>query len=260
MKKLYLSRVRARGTYVCAACGDPIPRRQVYWRHDPHPFARMQRGETARHFCLHCVPDQHPNAVGKRRLIMPFVRLLRQDDASPLIEPVTVRLYGASAQMLSALDADPELIHGLSPEQFEDFVCDRLFAMGLEPKRVGSTNQRDGGIDIIFWPRSPSPFPFLGAAQVKHRRARAKSEGPSVVREFAGALAGHPFAFGVLVTNATFTPSARWDALRRGGQIRLRDFEDVRRWVHGSFSGEEHWCEIPQELEVCPGVVVRIRE
>ena len=60
------------------------------------------------------------------------------------------------------------LLHQISPEQFEEFICDRLYAMGLEPKRIGEINRKDGGVDVIFWPRLGGAFPFLGVAQIKH--------------------------------------------------------------------------------------------
>ena len=52
------------------------------------------------------------------------------------------------SQLATLVADDPELIYDLSPDQFEVLVCDRLFAMGFEPKRVGSVYQADGGVDI----------------------------------------------------------------------------------------------------------------
>jgi restriction endonuclease Mrr len=184
--------------------------------------------------------------------------LLTNTTGAPLVRPVTVQLYEASEELRAALRADPNLIHNLSPSEFEGFVCDRLDAMGLEPKRVGATNQADGGIDIIFWSRKLAPFPFLGAVQVKHRSNPDASEGPGVVRAFAGAIKPHPFQVGVLVTNTCFTPSAEWYARQARGLLRLRGFRDIRRWLMGSIDSEEEWREIPRSIELCPGTTVTI--
>jgi hypothetical protein len=132
--------------------------------------------------------------------------------------------------------------------------------MGLEPKRVGSTFQKDGGIDIVFWPRLSGAFPFLGAAQVKHHRSVSKHEGPRAVREFAGILAAHQFNAGILVTNTGFTADAEWFAREHARLVRLRGFDDVRRWLLGQFGDEHEWREVPKALELCPGVSIRIRE
>src|SRR5687768_5146169 len=101
--------------------------------------------------------------------------------------------------------------------------------MGFEPRRTGSTSARDGGIDILFWPRDTNAFPILGAAQVKHRRDPKNAIGSPTVREFAESLAGHNFSAALLVTNTRFTPDARWAAEQHAPLLRLRDFEDIRR-------------------------------
>lgn len=257
MATLYLSRVRARGTYLCKVCGDPIPRRRVYWRHDPHPRARA-RGERTAHYCLACIPDRDSHIPGKLRKWGPAAAFIRQERAPRLVEPVAIQLYSAGPALTSALRADPSVLHELSPGQFEELVCDRLYAMGLEPRRVGGVNQRDGGIDVLFWPRQPGAFPFLGAAQVKHRRKPRRREGPGVVREFAGALTLHPIQVGILITNTSFTPSAEWFARQQTTPLRLRGFQDVRRWLSDSFDSDEEWREIPSSIEVCPGVEIEI--
>ena len=85
-------------------------------------------------------------------------------------------------------------------------------------------------------------------------------EGPGNVRDFAGAIAGHPFSAGIFVTNTSFTPDALLFADRHGGMVRLRDYTDVRRWMLGEFDDEAEWREMPLSITLCPGVVVNIRE
>jgi Restriction endonuclease len=160
--------------------------------------------------------------------------------------------------LAAKLRGDPATIHELTPDQFEEFVCDRLYAMGFEPQRLGPCNRRDGGIDVLFWPRVWRNFPFLGAAQVKHRRSR-KTLGPTSVREFASVIANHPINAGLLVTNTSFTPDARWFAEERAKLLRLRDFDDMARWIRNDFSSEPSWREIPAEIELAPGFIVKIR-
>lgn len=154
---------------------------------------------------------------------------------------------------------DPSAINHISPREFELLICDRLYAMGLEPKLVGATNRRDGGVDIVFWPRTKSAFPFLGAAQVKHHRDWKAKEGPAVVREFAGVLSSQPFHAGLIVTNTSFTPDAKWFAREHASLLKLREFEDIRRWLINRFDDEEEWREIPKRIELCPGVFVDLR-
>lgn len=182
--------------------------------------------------------------------------VIQKDLLSP--HPLRVELIGIGRVLSKKLIKDPSLIHSISPEQFEDFICERLYAMGMEPKKTGLTNKKDGGIDILFWPRKPAIFPFLGAAQIKHHRKSNINEGSGSVRDFAGAIATHPINAGLLVTNTSFTPDARWFASQHATLIKLREFGDICRWMVSNFSDEEEWREIPKSIELCPGVIIDI--
>jgi hypothetical protein len=194
---------------------------------------------------------------------VPVVNIIGRHDYSnrqlSFFAPVKIECIGIAASLSESLAAQPSLVHELTPTEFEEFVCERLFAMGMEPKRVSSTYQPDGGIDIVFWPRWKGGFPFLGAAQVKHHRDHGIVEGPSTVRDFVGSLAGKPFAAGVIVTNTSFSPSAEWFARAQAGLVRLRDFKDICRWLANDFGDQEEWREFPSSIELAPGVVVRLR-
>jgi Restriction endonuclease len=272
MWTLYLIRANAAGTYMCDACGAPIPRGRSHFRHDPHYAARYFRGEKSLHLCVDCVLGADPPSPEKPtgRIRMPAVQVMQQqlrlepvvevERWQPRIKPIRIEAIGIAQSLATRLLADPTRVHELSADQFEEFICDRLYAMGLEPRRAGATAQKDGGVDIVFWPRERGAFPFLGAAQVKHHRDPSTSEGPGSVRDFAGAIAGRPFSAGIFVTNTSFTPDARWFADRQSGLVRLRDYCDLKRWMLGQFDDDAEWREMPSEITLCPGVVVKIRE
>jgi hypothetical protein len=174
----------------------------------------------------------------------------------PLVAPFQVKLVGIGLSLSEQILKEPSRLYQVSPDEFEEFVCHRLFAMGFEPRRVGAINKKDGGVDILFWPRLHGAFPFLGAAQIKHHRDPNTREGPKAVREFAGTVAGHPFNVGLLVTNTSFSPDAEWFAREHAKLLRLRSFNDIRRWLLNNFSDEAEWREIPKSIELCPGVVI----
>jgi hypothetical protein len=263
-RTLYLIETRAKNEYACSACRQRIPRGALHFRHDPYPYSRMYRGHKTSHWCRDCI---HASPIDSRdtitgRLRVPALAVVSQsapqNDPS-LLEPVRVELLGIGRVLSHQLVADPDLVHSLTPEQFEEFICDRLFAMGFEPVRTGATNKKDGGIDVFFWPRHPVPFPFLMAAQLKHHRNPRQKEGSATVRDFAGAIAGRPLSAGVIVTNTSFSPDAKWFARERAKLIRLRGFDDIRRWIFGNFNDQVEWREMPSTIELCPGVVVPIR-
>lgn len=261
MATLYLIDAHARRPYTCDGCFARIPQGALYFRHDPHPQARRHRNEKARHLCLECVPDateMHRDPY-TRRLFYPAEYLLADEmSASEIVDAIHVETVGIGRLLAQKLESDTSLIYRLTPDDFEELICDRLSAMGLECRRVGSVFQKDGGIDIVFWTPTGT-FPFLGAAQVKHHRNPARREGSPTVRDFAGAIAGHQFGAGLIVTNTSFSPDAQWFARERSNLIRLRDLRDVRRWIGGNFASELEWREIPASIEVCPGVHVPIR-
>lgn len=263
---LYLIETRARNEYTCPACMRKISRGALHFRHDPHPAARMYRGEPTIHWCRECILTSNSGPIDSitKRIRVPAVRVVRQvsharDVQLPLFAPLRVQLVGIGQILSEQLTENPSLIYQISPEDFEEFICERLFAMGLEPKRIGEINRKDGGVDIIFYPRLTCAFPFLGAAQVKHHRNPNTKEGPATVREFAGTIAGRSFNAGLLVTNTSFSPDAMWFAREHAKLLRLRDLVDIQRWLLNNFSDEEEWREIPTSIELCPGVIIKIR-
>jgi hypothetical protein len=172
------------------------------------------------------------------------------------ISPV-VTLVQAPQDVLKVLAADPEGLRSLTPEAFELFVADRLSAMHLAVKRVGYSNQKDGGIDLLAWPQDNAPFPFLMAVQIKHSRM-GRRIGPAPVRDLRGVLSSQPLDAGIIVTNTTFTADARWAASESPRIIRLRDFDDLVRWIRSDFATEVHYKELPEELLLAPGVRIHI--
>jgi DNA-binding NarL/FixJ family response regulator len=174
------------------------------------------------------------------------------EDQAPLHVP-TVEILEFSEHLLSSLRADSAEIYKLTDEQFERLVCDRLRAMGMGAERVGSVYSSDGGIDIVAWPDSPAAFPFLLAVQAKCHRDKSRKTGPAAVLELQSVVRNLPFQAGMLVTNTTFTPNAKWVASNRPHLVRLRDHADLRRWIMGEFLDDTEWREIPDFVEYAPG-------
>jgi hypothetical protein len=131
--------------------------------------------------------------------------------------------------------------------------------MGFAVYPVGHTYTKDGGIDIIFTPPKSYPFPFLGAAQVKHHRNIDRKVGPAPVRELAGVMAAKGlFSAGLIITNTSFTPDAKAFAEESREILKLRDFDDLMRWVRNNFTDDAEWREIPKRIKLCDGVYVDI--
>jgi hypothetical protein len=173
-------------------------------------------------------------------------------------EPYIVTLSPFSQEVLAWLLEDLERLKGLPPDKFQFFIADRLERFGLQAQMVGDVYRKDGGVDIIAYPKVPT-VPFLLAVQAKHHRtARKTSVGD--VRDFHGVLSSSatPFHMGMIVTNTTFTPDAEWFANNNKTLLRLRDLKDLQRWLREDFINEHEWREIPNEIELAPGIMIPV--
>lgn len=130
--------------------------------------------------------------------------------------------------------------------------------MGFQVEQVGgNTFRKDGGIDIVACSNNSS-FPLLMAIQVKHHKAPKYKTGPDAVRDLLGVIQYTGFNAGVIVTNTTFTPDAVWIARQKPTLLRLRDMEDIKKWLLDEHLDDFYWREIPDSIEICPGVEIQI--
>lgn len=259
----YLRVTHASRVYECSYCDDVIRRDDLYVRLEPFGPTR-QSGAPVQYFCHAC--SVAGNWVGPIETHSSDAQQVKNEDSQLVfpfadhVKPTLVELIDVTDSLAHRILADPAELFSLSPSQFEEFVMDRLSSMGLIVAQVGGgTFRRDGGIDIIFTPPRSFPMPFLGAVQVKHRRDPNSKIGPGPLRELMGVLSAQKiFSAGMIVTNTSFSPDARNFAARIGAQLRLRDFQDLMRWVAGNFVDDAEWREMPRVVEVCPGISVEL--
>jgi hypothetical protein len=48
------------------------------------------------------------------------------------------------------------------------------------------------------------------------------------------------------------------DQISNKAFLRLRDFEDLKRWLKGQFDSEFDWREIPDVISLAPGITVPV--
>jgi transcriptional regulator with XRE-family HTH domain len=169
-----------------------------------------------------------------------------------------VEVVDITSTILPILHDDPRKLALLSPEQFERFVAERLDRMGYDTTLSGPTTLKDGGIDLIAVPRVRTVGCFLLAGQVKHHRAGARTGRAAVDRLLAWEASA--FRLGLLVTNTEFTKDALWVAglEQHRSFLRLRDFNDLKRWIQDDFSSDRDWREIPETIDVAPGIAIQV--
>lgn len=174
-------------------------------------------------------------------------------------EPYTVSMVSFSDELLTWLLEDTERLKLLTPEKFQYLVADRLAQMGLDVQLVGDIYSKDGGVDIVAYPKARCAFPFLLAVQAKHHRSNRKTV-TSDVRDFHGVMTSRssPFHVGMLITNTAFTADAKWFTDNNKTLLRLRDSTDLSRWMKNDFINDCDWREIPDKIELAPGVHISI--
>jgi hypothetical protein len=160
--------------------------------------------------------------------------------------------------MVLFLRDNPEELQNISPERFEHLIAERIDRMGYDVQLTGATTRRDGGIDLIAVPKIRTVGSFLMAVQVKHHRSDQTTGRPDADRLLA--WKDSPFRVGLLVTNTTFSKDARWLADQVGNKafLRLRDFEDLKRWLRGEFDSQFEWREIPDVIALAPGITIPV--
>lgn len=198
--------------------------------------------------------------VGAEAYFKDFLERLRSTHRLTQLVVDEVKIKDVTPQIVKQIIEDPSELLYLPPDKFEDLIYERLYKMGFLVQRVGSgTYSKDGGIDIVAVPENAT-FPFLLAVQVKHHRTFERKTGSRDVRDLLDVLNNSPFHAGLLVTNTTFTPDALWLAGQREELIRLRDFDDVSRWLIDGFLHKYDWRELPSKIEICPGVHIDLSQ
>ena len=175
-------------------------------------------------------------------------------------EPYRVELVEFSPNFISWLLEDIERLKQLDPSKFERLIADRLEQMGLIVHPVGNIFRMDGGIDMIAYPKPDRcAIPFLLAVQAKHHRTERKTAAPDVQRFLGAMQTSRPeFRFGMIVTNTSFTANASWCASNTAAIMRLRSLKHLRLWLQNDFVNETEWSEMPQKVELAPGISVSI--
>jgi hypothetical protein len=172
--------------------------------------------------------------------------------------PIVRVVPNITAQLLQFLREDPKRMRGLSADVFEDLVGDRLEKMGYDVTLSKPTNRKDGGVDLIAVPKAAGAGTFLLAGQVKHHSGDQKVGVEDIDRLVA--LKNGNFRLGLLATNTEFTADALWKAVKDDNKFfaRLRDFNDLKRWLENNFDDISEFRELPDRIEVAPGIWIHV--
>jgi hypothetical protein len=222
---------------LCPFCEEAINPGELVWR----MFDESDRNLIV--ICRKHVPLNTRDLISQRAVDDSAITYVRS-------EAVDIR-----RETIPKLLCDWDNIYGLTPEEFEELVFDRMLAMDLQPFRLGPATQKDGGIDIIFWNRGA--LPILGAVQVKHHRTEDTKTVSADVQKLVGAMQGYHFNLGLLITNTSFTNDAEYHARKESSIIQLRDGAALKKWVSDDFEAEQ-LNVITRTIEFCKGRKINV--
>ncbi len=137
------------------------------------------------------------------------------------------------SQLLSILNAKPELMRDLDPVQFESLIAELLHKQGYSITPTRTT--LDGGVDL-FAAKNDSTGRFLLLVQCK-RYAEHRAVGVAVARELYGVVEEKRASAGLLVTSSHFSRSAKLFQQSVEHRLSLKDYLDLRLWLSQFASG-----------------------
>jgi restriction system protein len=137
---------------------------------------------------------------------------------------VEVRFQAVNADLLARIGARPELMHELTPRQFEEFVAELYERHGFKVELTPAS--RDGGVDL-YAVRYDAFGSYLTVVDCKryapHRPVQVK-----LVRELYGAVQDKGASVGVLATTSSFTAGAKKLQERHRYRLALQDWFDLQ--------------------------------
>jgi restriction system protein len=146
---------------------------------------------------------------------------------TPAGASLTADLVVASNEVIRMLDADPHLMHKLSPRQFEELVAELLSRQGYQVTLTPVS--KDGGKDMYVAHKS-GVGSALYVVECK-RYAHDNPVGVGVVRQLYGIVQAEHLTGGLIATTSTFTSGAKHFQQSLRYQMSLSDYEQLRTWL-----------------------------
>lgn len=143
------------------------------------------------------------------------------------------RVSQIDAALMALIQRDPNLVHHLTPRQFEE-VCAELFQrLGFQVELTPPT--RDGGKDLIV-AKQDELGKVLTFVECK-RYSPERPVGVGVVRALYGVVERARATFGIVMTTSHFTRNALREAGDLAFRMSLRDHEAFQGMLDRAMSG-----------------------
>lgn len=130
-------------------------------------------------------------------------------------------------ELLDKVLRDPEYMRRLTPNEFEQFICDLVHQVGFRNvKRTPASG--DGGVDVVAT-KEMGKVPVSFGFECKLYKPERKV-GPGRVRALLGSIEILNLTVGVLVTTSTLTRGG-WELVTGHARLDGKDFNGIVRWL-----------------------------
>jgi Restriction endonuclease len=170
--------------------------------------------------------------VSLGQLLAPFSdTTLLGPDGEPLSGDGALALQlsakSVTTEVLDLLATKPQLLHSLTPRQFEEVMAELFARQGYDVTLTAAT--KDGGADL-FVLDNKSLGSMLYVVECKKYRAD-RPVGVGVVRGLFGVVQSSRATAGILATTSYFTRGAKEYQRDLRYQLSLRDFAQIQGWL-----------------------------
>jgi Restriction endonuclease len=166
------------------------------------------------------------------QLLAPFSRGTFLDpDGRPIsgreADAMELSARAVSADVLALLAVNPDLVHSLTPRQFEEVMAELFGKDGYDVTLTATS--RDGGADLFVLDKRDIGS-FLYVVECKKYRTD-RPVGVGFVRQLFGVVQSKRATAGILATTSYFTRDAKAYQRELRYQLSLRDFASIRGWL-----------------------------
>ena len=134
--------------------------------------------------------------------------------------------------LIRDLKKSPEIVHSVSPFEFEDLVAYLLKLKGYDIHQT--PRSKDGGFDIIAKFKTPLGDNCACFVECK-KYSIANPVGVGLIRSLYGVVESADVNLGMLVTTSRFTKGAREFEKRHDTKLKLKDYLDLKEWFQVDF-------------------------
>ena len=164
--------------------------------------------------------------TGEVYIVNPQIEIPKQEILTPSKEIIT-SFNVFQGKLVERVRKNPEIVHRMSPREFEEFIAETYETLGYEVELTKMT--RDGGKDIIVYSNGPTGHNMYYVECKKYNQNNPVDV--SIVRSFYGVVEADKATSGILVTSSSFTQDARNFEQQVYRKMTLVDYIDLIKMI-----------------------------